>query len=131
MRQYELGEYAREYSDQPPRVYGLDQAIVIELHGELDLVTYQRTVSLLDAATTGSEPLVVVDLSPVTFVDCSGLSLLLRIRRRVADRGGRLRIVCSHPLTLRMLRVTKLTSALSPVPTLSAALNEPHDHGAA
>ncbi|MFK4071723.1 STAS domain-containing protein [Streptomyces sp. NPDC029674] len=131
MKQHELVDQTREDSAEPPRVYGLDDAIVIEMHGELDLVTYQRMAPLLDAVTAGPEPLVIVDLTPVTFVDCSGLSLLVRAHRRVAHRGGRLRLVCAQPLTLRMLRVTKLTSVLSPVPTLAAALLEPHGHDTA
>ncbi|WP_306334517.1 STAS domain-containing protein [Streptomyces sp. KL118A] len=127
MRQDELKAYAREESDQPPRVYGLDDAIVIELHGEVDVVAYQRSVSLVDAVTAGPEPVVIIDLSQITFIDCSGLSLLMRAHRRVTTRGRRLRIVCTHPLTLRMLRVTQLTAALSPAPTLSAALRDPTD----
>ncbi|MFI7316394.1 STAS domain-containing protein [Streptomyces venezuelae] len=125
MRQHELKTFTREDSDQPPRVYGLDHAIVIELHGEIDLVAYQRTVALMDAVTSGPEPVVVIDLNWITFIDCSGLSLLMRAHRRVTARGGRLCIVCSHRLTLRMLRVTKLSAALSPAPTLSAALLDP------
>ncbi|WP_244177435.1 STAS domain-containing protein [Streptomyces atriruber] len=108
-------------------MYGLDEAIVIELHGEVDVVAYQRSVSLVDAVTAGPEPVVIIDLSQVTFIDCSGLSLLMRAHRRVTTRGRRLRIVCTHPLTLRMLRVTQLTAALSPAPTLSAALLDPTD----
>ncbi|MEV0258307.1 STAS domain-containing protein [Streptomyces sp. NPDC050732] len=115
-------------------MYGLDHAIVIEMHGELDVVAYQRMAPLLDAVTAGSEPLVIVDLTPVTFLDCSGLSLLMRAHRRVTHRGGRLRLVCTQPMTLRMLRVTKLMSVLSPAPTLEAALEaalrEPQKHDA-
>lgn len=125
MRQDELSEYAREYSDRPPRIYGVDEAIVIELHGDIDLVAYQDSVGLVDTATGGREPLVIVDLSKVDFVDCSGLSLVMRAHRRVTARGGRLRVVCAHPLTLRMLRVTRLSAALSPAPTLAEALREP------
>ncbi|MGW2225184.1 STAS domain-containing protein [Streptomyces formicae] len=127
MLQTELGTYEPEESDRPPSVYGLDGAIVVELRGDMDLVAYQRTVSLMDAAASGPEPLVVVDLSRVTFFDCSGISLLMRTRRRVRGRGGHLRVVCTDPLTLRMLRITRLTSALSPAPSLGAALRGPFD----
>ncbi|MFE0172797.1 STAS domain-containing protein [Streptomyces sp. NPDC059002] len=127
MRQSELDHYAREESDQPPRVYALEGAIVVELHGDIDLVAYQRTVSLMDAVASGPEATVVVDLSEVTFFDCSGISLLMRTHRRVTRRGGRLRVVCRHPLTLRMLRVTRLTPVLSPAPSLGAALRLPRD----
>ncbi|AZM51858.1 anti-anti-sigma factor [Streptomyces sp. WAC 01529] len=121
MRQDELSEYTCEGLAQP-RVYGLDQKIVVELRGEIDLVAYQRMVPLFDAVAAGPEPVVIVDLSEVGFFDCSGISLLMRAHRRVSDRGGVLRVVCTHPLTLRLLRLTDLTDTLSPAPTVGAAL---------
>ncbi|MEU7581018.1 STAS domain-containing protein [Streptomyces sp. NPDC041068] len=127
MQQDQLSENASERSDQPPRVYGLDRAVVVELHGEIDLVAYQQTVSLLDAVAAGPEPIVIVDLSQVAFFDCSGISLLMRAHRRVRTRGGQLRVVCAHPLTLRILRITNLTGVLSPAPTLGAAMLESCD----
>jgi hypothetical protein len=36
----------------------------------------------------------------------------------VLDRGGQVHLVCAHPLTLRMLRVTGLAEVLPPRPTL-------------
>ncbi|MET9872886.1 STAS domain-containing protein, partial [Streptomyces sp. NPDC006386] len=57
--------------------------------------------------------------------DCSGLRLLYRARSRVLDRGGYVLLVCSHPLTLRVLRITGLSRLLPPQPTLDAALQQP------
>ncbi|MFD5634202.1 STAS domain-containing protein, partial [Streptomyces sp. NPDC127077] len=61
----------------------------------------------------------------VEFFDCSGLRLLYRARRRVLDRGGRLHLVCAHPLTLRMFRLTGLSRILPPSASLEAALGLP------
>ncbi|MEV0123940.1 STAS domain-containing protein [Streptomyces sp. NPDC050703] len=108
-------------------MYGIDHAIVVELHGEIDLVAYQRLFPLLDAVAAGPEEVVVIDLSEVDFFDCSGVSLLMRVHRRVTGRGGTLRIVCPQALTLRILRLTHLTDLLSPAPTLGAALLVPED----
>ena len=44
---------------------------------------------------------------------------------RVLDRGGRLRLVCTHPLTLRILQVTGLDALLPPLSTLDEALGQP------
>lgn len=117
-----LNEFAFNDSDRPPRIYGLDGAVVVELHGEIDLLAYQRMVPLLDPITSGPAPTVVIDLTRITFFDCSGVSLLVRAHRRVKARDGRLAVVCDHPLTLRILRITGLTSTLSPLPTLREAL---------
>ncbi|WP_367039314.1 anti-sigma factor antagonist [Streptomyces sp. Je 1-332] len=119
-----LNEFAFEDSEQQPRVYGHDGAVVFELHGEVDLLAYQRIAPLLDPVTAGTATTVVVDLTPITFFDCSGLSLLVRAHRRTKTRGARLAVVCTHPLTLRVLRLTGLTPVLAPVATLEEALRQ-------
>lgn len=117
-----LNEFAFEDSDQQPHVYGQGGAVVIELRGEIDLLAYQRMAPLLDPITGGSATTVVIDLTRTTFFDCSGLALLVRAHRRTTSRGARLSVVCTHRLTLRVLRLTGLTPTLSPVSTLEEAL---------
>ncbi|MFG2500982.1 STAS domain-containing protein [Streptomyces sp. NPDC048441] len=117
-----LNEFAFEDSEPPPRVYGLDGAVVIELHGEIDLLAYHRMAPLLDPITGGPAATVIIDLSGTTFFDCSGISLLVRAHRRTTARDARLAVVCTHPLTLRILRITGLMPMLLPVATLREAL---------
>ena len=48
------------------------------------------------------------------------------VRRMPPVRREReLRLVCTHPLTLRVLKVTGLARLLPPQPTLDAALERP------
>ncbi|MEV6755191.1 STAS domain-containing protein [Streptomyces sp. NPDC051214] len=119
-----LNEFAYEGSDHQPRVYGHNGAVVVELHGEVDLLAYQQIVPLLDPITGGTASTVVIDLTQTTFFDCSGLGLLVRARRRTKARDARLAVVCTDALTLRVLRLTGLTSMLSPVSTLEEALRQ-------
>ncbi|CCK25474.1 hypothetical protein BN159_1095 [Streptomyces davaonensis JCM 4913] len=98
---------------------------VLELHGEIDIAAAVELLPWLDRVTAHSHPRIVIDLRPVEFFDCSGLRLLHRVRARVLDQGGELRLVCAHPLTLRVLRVTGLARLLPPHPTLDAALGQP------
>ncbi|WP_405608781.1 anti-sigma factor antagonist [Streptomyces sp. NBC_00076] len=98
---------------------------VLEFHGEIDIVAAMEIIPYLDQVTGRSDSPLVIDLSRVEFFDCSGLRLLYRARARVRDRGGRLLLVCTHPLTLRVLRVTGLARLLPPMPTLDAALEQP------
>jgi hypothetical protein len=65
---------------------------------------------------------VVIDLRPACFVDCVGLGLLCRARRRALEQGGYLALVCVHRWQLRILRVTGLHHTLQPVATLGDAL---------
>ncbi|MEU1511576.1 anti-sigma factor antagonist [Streptomyces sp. NPDC005811] len=98
---------------------------VLEFRGEIDIVAATEIGPRLDEATSGPAPRVVIDLSPIDFFDCSGLRLLYRARSRVLDQDGELRLVCSHPLALRVLRATGLHRLLPPATTLDAALGQP------
>ncbi|MFD4576230.1 anti-sigma factor antagonist [Streptomyces sp. NPDC058417] len=98
---------------------------VLQFRGEIDIVAATEIGPHLDDATTGPAPRVVLDLSRIDFLDCSGLRLLYRARGRVLDHDGDLRLVCAHPLTLRVLRATGLHRLLPPAPTLEAALRRP------
>ena len=98
---------------------------VLEFRGEIDIAAAVEIVPRLDAATGGTAPRVVIDLTGIEFFDCSGLRLLYRARLRVLDREGALHLVCSHPLTLRVLRATGLSRLLPPAPSLAAALGQP------
>ncbi|WP_320778390.1 anti-sigma factor antagonist [Streptomyces sp. CRN 30] len=91
---------------------------VLRFRGEIDLSVAEEITPLLDRATSRPGARVVLDLSGVEFFDCSGLRLLSRARRRVLDRGGELHLVCAHPLTLRVLRITGMARVLPPRPTL-------------
>ncbi|GGV35149.1 hypothetical protein GCM10010245_56380 [Streptomyces spectabilis] len=125
MHQDELREFACEIPDLPPRVYESGDSVVVELRGEIDLVGFQRAAPVLDPVTGGSAETVVIDLTQATFIDCSGLTLLMRARRRLASRGAALRVVCRDPMTLRVMGITGLRVALAPVASVREALGQP------
>nr|WP_320776857.1 STAS domain-containing protein [Streptomyces sp. CRN 30] len=95
---------------------------VIQFAGEIDIAAGIEIRPRLDAATSAAEQTVVVDLTPVEFFDCSGLRLLCRADERVRERGGRLLLVCPHPLIRRLLRACGLLGWFSPLRTLEEAL---------
>ena len=97
---------------------------MVELRFEIDIATKAEVLRHLDAATALAGARVIVDLRPACFVDCVGLGLLCRTRRRALEQGGRLALVCVHPRQLRILRVTGLHQAFQPVATLGDALEQ-------
>ncbi|MDF9814517.1 STAS domain-containing protein [Streptomyces sp. SPB162] len=105
------------------RTYRVGDFTVVELRGELDIDTARFVAPHLDLVSGGTPPLIVVDLCRLEFVDCYGLSLLCRARRRVQARGGELRTVCDRSSTLRLLQLTGLATTFLPVPTLTSALD--------
>jgi anti-anti-sigma factor len=108
--------YARTYRTRRACV----RATVVELTGEIDLAAAPYVDRHLQAAAAW--PLVVLDLGPLEFIDCYGLSLLLRGRRRITGRGGAVRMACDRPQTRRLLAMTGLDAVFRPVRTLAEAL---------
>ncbi|WP_033308589.1 anti-sigma factor antagonist [Streptomyces iakyrus] len=98
---------------------------VLEFLGEIDLAAAAEIAPHLDRETDRPAARVVIDLTGIDFFDCSGLRLLYRARSRVLERRGQVLLVCAHPLTLRVLRITGLSRILPPQPTLDAALEQP------
>ncbi|MFI1091625.1 anti-sigma factor antagonist [Streptomyces sp. NPDC020917] len=124
-------EYARRLAESIPhptpyaRTYRVQAITVVELTGEIDLGAAEDVgVHLAAAAQRPAPLLVVLDLCGVEFIDCFGLSLLLRARRRVLDRGGRVRMACDHPATRRLLAMTGLDGVFRPFRTLDEALSQ-------
>ncbi|MEU6576737.1 anti-sigma factor antagonist [Streptomyces sp. NPDC046805] len=105
------------------RVHEARGHTVLELRGEIDIAAATEIGPYLDRVTDRPGVRVVIDLRHIDFFDCSGLRLLYRAHHRVLDGGGQLQLVCVHPLTLRLLRVTGLSRLLPPRPTLDAALD--------
>jgi anti-sigma B factor antagonist len=93
-----------------------DGSTVVALGGEVDALTAPRLSAYLDSLTRGDHPDVVIDLRHVDFIDCSGLAVLVRARRRVLEREGRLRLVCRDEFTLRTLQATRLAEAFTILP---------------
>jgi anti-anti-sigma factor len=72
--------------------------------GELDLATREQAEAALLAAEAAGRPL-IIDLSPLSFMDCQGLGVLLAARRRAEATGRALRVVLG-PIAERVLRLT-------------------------
>lgn len=105
------------------RTYRMRHATVVELAGEIDLGSADGVHPHLEAAVLWPLPLLVVfDLGPLEFIDCFGLALLVRARRRVLDRGGWTAMVCGHPPTRKLLAMTGLDGVFRPVLSLEEAL---------
>lgn len=81
------------------------EADVLSLAGDLDIEAVPTMqASLVDA--TARATTVALDLSAVTFLDSSGLAVLLAARQRLADAGGPLVLHHPSPPVRRLLAVT-------------------------
>jgi anti-anti-sigma factor len=101
-----------------------DDALVLEIAGELDLYAALRHGPRIDRALVSRPARTVVDLRRVTFLDCGGLALLTRVRRQVTGWGGEFTVYCPNRRALRILRYVEVGPPLSfveelPEPSLS------------
>lgn len=83
-------------------------ATVVTLQGEIDILTAPPLAARLDALTAGPRPDLLLDLRPVSFIDCAGLGVLCRARNRTRARHGRLRLVTDSTHLLWLLNRTGL-----------------------
>ena len=86
-----------------------DSAFIV-VSGELDLSTTNRLDGAIRDAEETDIGRIVVDLSAITFVDSTGLSVLLAAKRR---SNGRLTVTPSdHDAVTRLLELTGTTELL-------------------
>ncbi len=83
---------------------------VIAVSGEIHVSTAPQFSTRLNEAIGQGKTSVVLDLADVSFIDSTGLSVLLNGLRRVTRRGGRMAIVCTNPTVLRLFQITNLDS---------------------
>ncbi|MFD9038877.1 STAS domain-containing protein [Streptomyces bottropensis] len=110
-------------SAPPPTVRTVGGHRVVTLRGEIDLAAAIPLSALLDALTSGPRPDLVLDLRPVSFIDCAGLGVLCRALNRVRARGGRLQLVTESDYFRRVLRGAGLGGVFEVRPCLSGALD--------
>ena len=85
-----------------------DFGLRASLSGEVDLSTVEEVEEKLRAAIDGEPGLLVMDLRDVTFLDSSGLRLVLRLNREFSGEGRRFVVVQGER---RVAKVFELTGA--------------------
>jgi anti-sigma B factor antagonist len=100
-----------------------DGVPVVRAAGEVDVSTAPALRDELTSVPESSKQ-VVVDLSDVTFLDSTGLGVLIAAMKRLRDSetGGRLDLVVTRPQIHKVLEVTGLTSVFTVHTTLDEAL---------
>jgi anti-sigma B factor antagonist len=79
----------------------------VDLIGELDLAASPELSSVLDGYVAAGGDL-TVDLSGVTFLDSTALSVLVRARTRLSSAGSRLIVSDPSPVVVRILHLAGL-----------------------
>lgn len=95
---------------------------VLEVAGEIDMVTSPALRERLTALAQVDCGLVVLDLTDVGFFDSSGLNAVVAGHRVIRHHGGDLRIVCTSRRVIKVFEIAGLTRVFVLHATVQEAL---------
>jgi anti-sigma B factor antagonist len=94
---------------------------LVRVSGDVDIATRPELAAELDEARQGDGP-ILVDLTDVTFMDSTGLALMLALDRDARASGRPLAIACPEGPVRLLFAVSGVESELPLYPTRAAAL---------
>lgn len=95
---------------------------VLAVAGEIDLATApQLETQVANVDPTGK---VMIDLSEVTFMDSTGLRVLISAHERASDGGGKLAIVAGEGAVTKLLAITGVDGWLNVYDSRSSATDD-------
>ncbi|MGA5120900.1 STAS domain-containing protein [Streptomyces pseudogriseolus] len=94
---------------------------VLTLTGEIDHHTGDQLRRALDGAGA-TEPRIVIDMRQVTFMDSTGINILIAAYRAVTKVGGWLRLAAPTDSVMRVLQLVGLDDIIECHPSLHEAL---------
>lgn len=92
---------------------------VVTLHGELDISEASKVEAQLEIEERKQPPILVLDLSPLSFLDSSGIRLVLEADMRARRDGRRLVVVRGPEQVHRVFMIALLDKRLEFVDDLS------------
>jgi anti-sigma B factor antagonist len=96
---------------------------VLAVSGELDAATAPRLRGALDEVIDAGANSILLDLSECSFIDSTGLGVVVGARSRVVEeRSGRFELCCAGSQAQRILEITGLDDAFGLHDTRELAL---------
>ena len=98
------------------------RAGTVTAEGEVDLSGAPRLREALSDHLAAGRTHLLMDLRAVTFIDSTGLGVLVGAGKKAFGLGGSLRIVCDNPRVVRLLAITGISRSLPVLATLDEAV---------
>jgi anti-sigma B factor antagonist len=89
----------------------------VDVAGELELDTHAALREMLIRFASEKKPAIVVNLADVSYIDSTGMGVLIGGEKRANEYGGQFAVVCSNEKILRLFRMTGLDRALQIFPS--------------
>ena len=97
---------------------------VIPFEGEIDLHVSPRMAATLNAALKDKPANLVADLTRVSYIDSSGLAVLIEAMQTVAKYGGKFALVGLQENVKPIFEIARLDQVFRIFPTVESALAE-------
>jgi anti-sigma B factor antagonist len=101
---------------------GMDGCMVVFAVGEIDLATSPTLREVMVEAAESCRHL-IVDLSAVSFLDSTGLGVLVGTQQRIAATHKAMSLVGPTDFVARVLRITRVDEVIPVHPDLDSALS--------
>ena len=99
-----------------------DSPNVLSLEGEIDLHVSPSVAATLATMIAGHPARIVVDLSRTTYVDSSGLAILIAAMQKVEEYGGKLTLAGINENVRSIFEMARLDQFFLIYPHVDAAL---------
>ncbi|MBX7059330.1 MAG: STAS domain-containing protein [Leptospirales bacterium] len=87
-----------------------DNRIIFELEGSLDIYTSLDLKAALEEHVKGESPDVIIDMDRLTYIDSSGIGILIKALNYVQGIKGKLSVANLKPAIEKVFKVSGLTS---------------------
>ena len=91
---------------------GAGEGPVLVLTGELDIATIDQLRAAVGEVLSAAGRSLELDLAEITFLDSSGLGVLVELRNLLRERGGSLTIGAASRPAVRVIEMAGLSAAL-------------------
>jgi anti-sigma B factor antagonist len=99
------------------------EEVRVQVVGELDLAATPKLHAQIGALLVAGSDQLIIDLGRVTFIDLTGVRLLLKLAQDASDDGWRLSLIRAHGQVRRILTLTGAVDQL-PIRTSQAELGD-------
>lgn len=95
---------------------------IIALEGEIDLHESPNVRATLRPLIEGKAPRIYIDMAEVTYIDSSGLAVLIDTMQRIANYGGKFGLISIRPAVLTVLEIARLDQVFRVYPDRASAI---------
>jgi anti-sigma B factor antagonist len=93
---------------------------IVAVAGEIDVATAPQLRECLHRVIGLGDPVILLDLLDVTFLDSTALGVLVGALKRCRELGGELHIVVADPRIMKIFEITGLTKVFPIAESLAA-----------